>query len=232
MPAVLILLTTALTAPARADPSWAGLRGTAETLDAGEAVIRLPTGRSSLGVSDRAEVWVVPFELVLGGTRVGLERQLIDGDGLSWSVSPSVAEKWSLYKTSLQLASALSWERSVHRVNLLAAAELRLLRQASFAEEVTHTLSVDRVHVPLTVSYDHTRGDTVLRAQLMAPLLDEGEPLTFGVLSGAVIHRFGRFHLDAGAGLLVGRPSEHLFLGTYEHLLVAAYPRVDLWLSL
>ena len=228
----MLWLLTMMTGGAMAEPSWAGLRGTAETLDAGEAVVRLPTGRTSLGVTDRTELWLTPFDLLVGGTRVGIERRMLDVGDLSWSLTPSAAEQWTLQKTALQLDSTVSWTRGRHRVNLTGSVDLRLMRRAQLGEDVVHDWSVDRLMAPLTLAYDHTRGDTVLRGQLMVPVWDEGETANFGVLSGAVIHRFGRFHLDAGAGLLVGRPSEHLFLGTYEHLLVAAYPKVDLWLQL
>lgn len=223
---LLLLLATAQAG------TWGGLRHTADTLAPGEAVIRLPTGRSAVAAGPSTEVFLTPFDLTVGGTRVGLEQGLGRWGPLSWSVAPSVAEKWSLGRTALRLESFLSWEQGADRLTLLVAPDLNLMRRTTLADEATARWSLDRTHVPVSLVFDHTWTDTVVRVAGKLGVYDEGEALSHGTLAASWIHRHGGLHVELGAGVLVGRPSEQTFLGTYDYLLVMAYPRLDLWWQL
>lgn len=223
----MLLLLSALAAG-----SSGGLPGTADTLSPGEVVLRVPTGTSAVGLTEESELWVVPYELWTGGTRLGVEYTVLSRDAVSLSLSPSVSEKWTLRRTALRLEGHLSVAGDRRRLTLSAAPQLRLMRQEQLSETLEHDLSIDRLHVPVTLTADATLGDSLLRARLTVAALDEGVPMTYGVLAGGLIRRLGRLHLDVGAGVLVGRPSEQVFLGTYHHRLVAAYPRMDLWVLL
>ncbi|MEM6927949.1 MAG: hypothetical protein AAF602_13545 [Myxococcota bacterium] len=225
----MIVVFTSLAAAAP-DPS--GLRDTATTLGAGEVVVRLPTGRSAVGLGERTEVWVTPIDAGLGGTRIGMEQRLLDRGAVAWSVTPSVGQKWSGGRTSVRLATTVSttWRQS--RVNLTVAPELGWLREVALGEARSSTFGPSRLHVPVEVAYDHLFERAIVRGTVRAWTLDEGEPLTYGVTTLSWIHQWGRVFTELGAGLLVGRPSEHHFLGRYQTTLVVPYPRLDLWLQL
>ncbi|MEO0605903.1 MAG: hypothetical protein AAF211_31020 [Myxococcota bacterium] len=217
---------------AGAAPDASGLRDTAGTLDAGELVVRLPTGRTAVGLAERTEIWVTPIDAGLGGTRIGLEQTVVDGSALAWSVTPSVGQKWSGGRTSVRLSTTMStmWNRS--RINLTLAPELGLLRETELGETRSRTLGPSRFHLPVEVAYDHLFPRALVRGTVRAWALDEGAPWTYGVGTVSWIHQWGRVFTELGAGLLVGRPSEHHFLGRYQTTLVLPYPRLDLWLQL
>ncbi len=222
-------------APARASaldeapPSWGGLRDTADTLPRGEWAVRLPTGRTALGIRDGTELWVQPVALAAAGTRVGVEQVVLARGGWRGSLSPSVAGTWAGTEGALELRAISSHTAGPHRLNLSAAGRGRLLRQAQLGEERTHTLSMDRLLLPVAVGYDYTAGRSVWRGELTVAALDEGEALPWGTLSASRAHAFRRLHVEPGVGLLVGSPSEHFFLGRYQHTLVTLYPTLDLW---
>lgn len=211
--------------------AWSGLSGTADTVDRGDVVLRPPTGRSGVGVGPTTEVFAVPFDLTLLGTRAGVEQALLDGP-VTWSVSPSLGASWSLARASFRVDTHLSVDAGRERFHASVGADLRTLRQARLSDQRSHAVSVQRLHVPIGVSWDHAWTDTIVRTEVRVSLLDAGRPLTHGVASAQWIHRWGRFHLALGAGVLVGRPSEQVFLGRYLHTLVFPYPRVDLWVRL
>lgn len=212
--------------------SWGGLSDTAGTLSAGEVVVRVPTGTSAVGLTDTTEIQVTPYELWIGGTRIGIEQTLLQTDRLALSLAPSLAEKWTLRRTAAELSVLVSLTGDRSRLTAALSGRLRLLRQATLGESTTHTLSFDRAHVPAALTYDHLFADSLIRTRLTVAVLDEGAPLTHGVLSTGYIRRFGRVHVDLGVGVLLGTPSEHTFLGTYTHRLLAAYPRADFWIQL
>ncbi|MCB9780198.1 MAG: hypothetical protein H6742_16645 [Alphaproteobacteria bacterium] len=212
--------------------SWAGMRNTADTLDPGEVVLRLPTGRSAVGLSPSTEVFLTPFDVVMGGTRLGVEQVVVERGAVAWSLSPSIAEKWSLGRTGLRLESVVTGTRGRTSASIVVAGDVNLLRQTTLGETASQRWTVDRVHVPVAVIVDHAWRDSVVRGTARVGLLDEGRAMTWGTVVGSFLHRFGGLHFEVGAGLFVGRPSEHTFLGTYEHLLVAPYPKLDLWWQL
>lgn len=221
-----------LTSIAVAAPDSGGLRDTAGTLDAGEVVVRLPTGRSAVGVGSRTEVWVTPVDAGLGGTRVGLEQTLLDRGPVVWSVTPSVGQKWSWGRTSLRLGTTLSTTWASSRLNLTVAPELGLLRETTLDATRSRDVALSRVHLPVEIAYDRLFSRATVRGAVRVWALDEGEALTYGVGTLSWIHQWGKVFTELGAGLLVGRPSEHHFLGRYQTTLVLPYPRVDLWLQL
>jgi hypothetical protein len=220
---ILLLLATAHAG------SWGGLRNTAETLEPGEVVLRPPTARSAAALSSTTELFLTPFDGVVGGPRVGVEQALVTDGPVTWSLAPSIAEKWSLGRTDVRVESLVSGARGSDRVTLVTAVDLNFLRTTVLAEEKSREWSLDRVHVPVSLVYDHSLRDTVLRASGVVGVVDEGRTFTWGSLVGSWIHRWGGLHVELGAGLFVGQPSEHIFLGTYERTIVSAYPKVDLW---
>ena len=216
-----------------ADPlSWAGLRDTADTLPDGEWAVRLPTGRTALGVRDGTEVWVQPIGMGFAGSRLGLEQAVLSRGDWRWSLAPSVGTTWSLREGGVELRSSLSATAGAHRLNLTAAVRGRVLRQVRLDDTRSRALSADRLLVPVALTHDQRLGESLWRTRLMVAVVDEGEALTYGTLSSSWGHAFGRLHAEVGAGVLVGQPSEHVFLGHYHRTLVAAYPTLDLWWSL
>ncbi|MEN0062158.1 MAG: hypothetical protein AAGA48_08385 [Myxococcota bacterium] len=221
----------ALTTLALAAPSSSGLRDTAGTLEAGEVVVRLPTGRSAVGLTSTTEAWVTPFDVGLGGTRIGLEQTLVERRAVGWSVTPSIGQKWSLGRTSLRLSSTLSLTQPSSRINLTVAPELGILRETILDQTSSQRLELSRFHLPVEVAYDHLWDRALVRGAVRVWTLDEGEPLTYGTATASWIHQWGRLFTEVGAGLLIGRPSEHHFLGRYQTTLVLGFPRVDMWLQ-
>jgi len=209
--------------------SWGGLRQTAEILEPREFVVRLPTGRSALGVGPSTEVFLTPFDMIVGGPRLGVEQAVGQWGPLSWSLAPSLAQKLSLRRTGLRLESFLSIEQGADRLSLVVAPDLNLMRRVTLSEEASSAWSLDRTHLPVSLVYDHQWTDTIVRVAGKVGVIDEDRAFSHGTLSASWIQRLGRLHVELGAGVLVGRPSEQTFLGTYERLLVTAYPRLDLW---
>lgn len=213
------------------EAGWGALRDTAGTVGKGAWAVRTPLGRSSIGLTDSTDLVVQPFDIRIGGTRVGVEQTVFDRGAWTVSVLPSVGEKWSLGRTSLRADALASVGTQRIRGNLGIGVNTRLLRQTTLGAEATSDLGVERVDVPLTLSLDLLREDTVWRVQVRTPLHDEGRALNWASAQASWIHRFGRVYLDLGLGVLVGKPSEHVFLGEYLHPLVIGYPRMDLWFA-
>jgi len=227
----MISLMLVLAAQAQDVPSWGGLRDTAGTLPAGEWAVRLPTGRSAVGLTDRTEVWVQPVGMAFAGSRLGLEQLVVDQGAWAWSLAPAAGSAWTGREAAAELRSYLSYSAGDHRLNLTVAGRGRLVRQAQLSDTRSHAWSADRLLVPVALAHDLSRGQSIWRTRLMVAAIDEGVPLSYGTLSASWIHAFGRLHVELGAGVLVGKPSEHVFLGTYEHTLAVMYPTADLWWS-
>jgi hypothetical protein len=229
MSGLLLLFGAALAGAPEA--GWGALRDTAGTVGQGAWVVRTPLGRSSVGLGETTDLVVQPFDIRIGGTRVGVEQTVLDRGAWTVSVLPSIGEKWSLGRTSLRADVLASVEGARLRGNAGLGVNMRLLRQTTLSETATSTLGLERVDVPLTLSLDLLAEETVWRVQLRTPLHDEGAALGWVGGQASWIHRFGRVYLDLGLGVLVGRPTEHVFLGEYLHPLVVGYPRMDLWFA-
>jgi len=227
-----------LLSAALASTTWSGVPDTAGTVDAGEVVVRLPYGRSSVGLSEKTELMVIPLDVPLRGTRVGVEHEV--GSTQTWTVSvvPSAAMKWSGGRVSTRVDALAARTWTHHRAHLGLSSDARLLRQTTLGETRTVAWSLERVDVPLTVAWDWmpdgASGRTMVRTKLRTPLHDEGEALNWLTAQAGWLRRCGakqRLHIDLGVGTLVGQPTEHIFLGDYSHTLVMAWPRVDVWLQ-
>lgn len=232
MRAILILIVMlGSTTSAWAD-DWRGLRNTAGTLEQLEVVLRLPTGPSAIGVGPSTELTVTPMDisdLSAIGTRLGAKQDLFQSDRFTWSVAPSLLQSWSLGRNELRLQSLHSLTMSRHRLHLDLGLELGVLRRKTMSTD-SSKWHVDRVHVPAELGYDFAwSGRTLLRGSLRPMVYDEGRWLTYTHVRAAWVRRWGVFHLALGAGALIGKPSEHVFLGTYDHVLAFAYPQIDLW---
>ena len=95
----------------------------------------------------------------------------------------------------------------------------------------TRELSWARTNLPVGLTYDHRWDKDVLRVASRLWVVDEEQTFTYGVGAMSWVHRWGKLHTEVGAGLLVGRPTEHEFLGRYLEVLVLGYPKVDLWMQ-
>lgn len=200
---------------------------TAETLHAGEAVLRWPLGRSAVGLTDRTTAWIAPLDLSIGGPRLGLEHG--GGRGQTgWSLAPSIGAKANLRRASLRLESTLSHRLGPHQLSAQWGLDLRALRRLSIDEAVEGSLGLDRLQSHLLFAWDtpHAR----LEARL--PLRDRDRTLTWGSGSAAWVHTTQRTYLSAGLGLLVGRPSDQYTLGAYEWWFWLPYPEIDLAIRL
>ena len=224
MTAALLLATAVALAP-----TSGALRNTAATLDSGEVVLRIPTAPSAVGLTSKTEVWVVPVDLLIGGPRLGVEQQLCNTEAFSLSVAPSIGQKLSMGRTSFKVNGVASYKWGPNRVNAVVAPELRLLRTLTLGEALSDELRFDRLHVSTRLAWDHDWKSGTTRLQTSVMVYDETEWATFATVGGQYIHRFGVAHLAGGVSLLVGQPTEHVFLGNYEHTLVSLYPTLDMW---
>ena len=89
--------------------------------------------------------------------------------------------------------------RGSDRVTLVTAVDLNFLRTTVLAEEATREWSLDRVHVPVGLVYDHSLKDTVLRASGVLGVYDEGRAFTWGSLAASWFRRWGGLHVGCGA---------------------------------
>ncbi|MCB9744814.1 MAG: hypothetical protein H6740_19640 [Alphaproteobacteria bacterium] len=223
-----------LTPLALAEPGGASLTGTAHTLEPGAWVLRQPFGPSAVGLTPRLELQLTPFDLALGGPRVGLEIGALERGAWAVSLTPSVGEKGSLGRTALRVELVTSTRWGAHGVSLSLRPELSALTQTRLDEGgASLHLDADRWLLPVTLTWDvQLSDDSALRASARAWALDEGTVFSYGLTTASWLHQWGRLHSELGVGALVGRPSEHVFLGDYTHRLVVAYPKLDLWVLL
>lgn len=193
------------------------------TLDPGAAVVRLPIGMSAVGLTERVELQVTPFDLTRGGTRLGAGLDLGPV-----TLSPSIAQKWSLGRTSGRLEATVGQTHGAHAWTLTVGADVRLLRQVTLADQADATWHIERVHAPVTVGWGWTGPSWDALASIQVAVWDEGKLATFATGRAMAVRRWDHLFVGFGVGGLVGRPSEHLFLGAYEHRLGIAYPLLDL----
>ncbi|MBX2803181.1 MAG: hypothetical protein KTR31_36210 [Myxococcales bacterium] len=213
-----------------ADPSDAGsaVRAhTAATLAAGETVLRWPGGRTMVGLTDATTVWGIPFDLTIGGPRLGTEHSV----GIGYvraSLSPSVGLKSTGRRASLRLASTVSWELGEHTLSGQLGVDGRWMRQLAVDEALQRATSFDRLQAHLLGIWDtpHTR------VKLRLPLRDQGKTLTWGSGSVAWTHTTRRVHMALGVGMMVGRPFDRYTLGDYAWWFWVPYPELDLALRL
>jgi len=225
---MVFLFSTAMAA------GWGGLRDTAGTVDQGDVVVRLPVGTSAVGLTDHTELQVQPFDLYIWGPRVGIEQVVVDDGPWTLSVRPSVATSGGIWSTRAE--ALVAWTGDHHRFGGTVAGDGRWMRQTILGADKTHAWSLLRVDVPLVATWDWMpggpEGDGMLRSRVRAVLYDEGDTLDFYTVTESWTHRLGkrdRFFLETGVSMLVGRPSEHVFLGDYAYFLVMPYPRIDVW---
>lgn len=197
---------------------------TAETVKAGEWLVRAPIGRTMVGVSDRVSLFVAPFDLGIGGPRVGAEWGTARG-GVHASLSPSVGVKTTLRRGSLRLEAALSADVGVHQLTARASVDGRWLRPLEIDDGgLDRPVTFDRVQTDLVGVWD-TRWT---RAEVRLPLLDQGRTLSWGTGAVQWTHTGRRAYVAAGIGLMVGRPYDQYTLGAYQWWFWQPYPKVDL----
>ncbi len=218
-----------------AEADWAGLRDTAGTLEQGDGVVRLPTGLSGLGLSERTELQVQPFDLYVWGPRLGVEHTLATPGAWTVGVAPSVGTSLGVWSTRATVLAG--WSGPHHHLGGTLAADGRFLRQTILGDTRAHAWSLSRVDVPLVLTWDWLpsgpASQGLLRTRLRTVLYDEGDTLDFVTVTESWTHRLGqrdRLFLETGVSALVGRPSEHVFLGDYAYPLAFLYPRLDLWM--
>ncbi len=195
---------------------------TAHTLDAGEVVIRWPMGRSLVGVGEHTSAWVTPFDLNIGGPRVGVEQGGELG-ATRWSLAPSLGIKSSLKRASLRLESTASWELDSHVFSVQLGVDARLLAQRTLGESPGRELSFDRVQSHLMGIWDTPHA----RVKLRLPISDHGRVLSWATVAASWMHTSKRVHLGLGLGMLVGRPYDRYTLGEYRWWFWVPYPEVD-----
>lgn len=196
---------------------------TAETPASGNAVVRWPLGRSELGLTDRDALWITPFDLGIGGPRVGWERGFALGD-TRWSLSPSVGVDTSLARGSVRLESNTSWDLGAHQLTAQLGLDARVLRQLVLDDGQSRRLSTDRLQAHALGVWDSPHA----RVKLRLPLLDRGDALDWGSVSLAYTTTSRRSYVAAGLGLLAGRPNDRYTLGDYQWWFWLPYPELDL----
>lgn len=132
-------------------------------------------------------------------------------------------------RASARLDTTASLAVRAHQVSVGLGQDLRLVGRLELGEERDTTWAYDRMQVPLTVVYDGTLGRTTLRTRVDLPLLDRNQVLGYGTGSVSALYDLGALELEAGAGLLVGRPRDQYTLGRYAYFLVVPYPKLDVW---
>ena len=234
----MIPLLVALSSVAAASSlgSWGALRDTAGTGEAGTVALRLPVAASSWSITDRTELQLTPFELPVWGPRLAVEQVVLNDGPWTVSLRPAVGASQGLL--SLRAEALAAWTGAHHRFGATTAADTRLLRQTVLAEERSHSWSLQRIDVPLVLHWDWMPGgpdgDGLLRSRVRTLIHDEGELFTYATLIESWTQRLGkhdRVFLEAGLAMLVGKPSEHVFLGRYLTTLLVPYPRMDLWVQ-
>lgn len=197
---------------------------TAETVPQGEVVVRLPTGPSAVGLTDRDELWIIPLDLGIGGPRLGLEHAW-SGERWALSVRPSVGVKSTLRRWSLRVEPTLSWRSEHHLLSAELALDARLLDQVQLLEEGRqHELGLDRLQSHLLLTWD---ARSKVRTKLRLPVRDRGATLSWASGSVAWTHTREHLYLAAGLGMLVGRPRDQYTLGTYHWWFWLPWPEVD-----
>ncbi len=197
--------------------------GTAETLPQGEVVIRLPTGRSAWGVTQHDELSLTPWDVGVGGPRLGWEHSERLGS-LICSVRSSVAIKDTLRRGSFRVEPAVSMPVGDHLLSVEFAVDLRWTHRFSVADSSSHRLGVDRIQSQALVVWDAPKW----RAKVRLPLRDRGHTMRWGSGSLAYTHRGEHLYVGAGVGMLVGKPVDIHTLGTYEWFFWQPFPQVDL----
>jgi hypothetical protein len=188
-------------------------------------VVRLPTGRSGVGLTDSDELWVVPFDLGIGGPRLGSEHGASFGPWLV-SVRPSVGVRTTLRRASVRLEPAVSYRAGAVLLSAELALDARLVRQLELLPEgAAHRPAFDRWQSQLLLACD--AGEHV-RAKLRLPLRDRGTSLRWGSGSLAWVVTGRRVHAAAGVGMLVGRPRDQYTLDAYRWFFWLPYPELDL----
>ena len=202
------------------------LTHTAETLDAGAVVVRLPTGPSAVGLTDGTDLFVTPWDVGIGGPRVGVEQAVMD----FWSLRPSLGTKTTGKRTSVRLDSTVSTQVGKSQFSASIGADLRLLRRVELGTERTSEWSIDRIQIPLNGIWDWTANRSTIRTRVTLPLRDRGQTLTYGTGSVSYLHDFGKLHTETGVGLLLGRPRDAIALDTYDWFFTLPYPKLDMWM--
>ena len=202
---------------------------TAQTVDKGEVVVRQPLGVSSVGLSERSALEVTPFDLRIGGPRVGVEHAWSLGEQVALSLTPSVAVKSTAKRFSLAVSPTLSWTLGASVLSTSLMVDARLLRRREVGGSTRATLGFDRLEVPLTLVWDVPAGPGAVRIEARVPLRERGASLHYGSASVSYVTAVGRLGVRAGAGVLLGSPRDQYLLGRYHYTFVLPYPRVDLW---
>lgn len=204
------LVTVALAGP------W---QGTSAVLPAGEVEVRLPTGRSAVGLGGGRQVWLAPFDVGMGGPRLGL-RQRVGG----FAFDGSFGVKHTLHRASVKLEGAHTWTLGDHEVSTAVGLDARFLRTTHVDAERTDTVRFDRLQATGTLTWVAWNR---LVSRVRLPVLDRGKSLRYGSGSVAVRAERGRVRAQAGVGMMVGRPKDQWTLGTYHWWFWLPYPEVD-----
>ncbi len=220
------MVALALLSTASAAEWW--LPDTAQVPAQGQAILALPTAASSWGLSERTALVVTPFAMRVGGPRLGVVHAVPLG---AWqiTVEPSLGVKVQGTQglAELALRGGRTWQSG--RLDLSLSPSLRLDRQRSLGEEVHIAYQQARSHVPLTVAYSHLFSRNALTVSVQLMLWDESVPFSMGLGGVDWSHRWQHLQVSVGLHGMVGTPSEQLFLGSYLHPIVAAYPTFGLW---
>jgi hypothetical protein len=202
---------------------------TAELPEEGQWVVALPTAPSTAGISERWALTATPFEMRVGGPRLGVEHAIPVG---SWqlSVAPSLGVKVQGTQglADLSLIAGKAWSKG--RIDLSLRPSLRMDRQRALGpSDVDSSFQQARPHVPVGVAYTHLWARHAVRVGGELMLWDEGQALSMAWGGVDWSRRWSHLQLSVGVHGMVGTPSEQLFLGSYLHPIVAAYPKVGLW---
>lgn len=195
---------------------------TAATLAAGEGTVRLPTGRTHAAASDHDTLWITPFDLTIGGPRLGVEHGGELG-ALRWSLSPSVGVKTTLRRASARLETTLSTDLDAHQLSLQWGLDGRFLKQLSIDDDLRQSVRADRLQSHLLAIWDTRHA----RVKARLPLADRGQALSWGSASAAWVLTTRRVYLSAGVGLMVGHPYDQYTLGRYTWWFWQPYPDLD-----
>lgn len=202
--------------------------GSAQLPGPGQVVLALPTAQSSVGLGAHSALVLVPFEMRVGGPRLGVEAGMEAGD---WqlAVLPSLGVKVQGTQGLGELGLSAGRGVGAGRIDLSLSPSLRVDLQHRLGTEDSRQFQQGRAHLPVSVAYTHLWTRHALRLRGTWMLYDEGRLSTFGTLGVDGMRRWEHLQVSVGVHGLVGTPSEQLFLGRYEHTLVAAYPKLGLW---
>ena len=170
-----------------------------------------------------------PYDLGIGGPRLGLEVGGGHAEALSWSVRPSFGLKHTAKRASVRTEATVTYALGRHYLSAELGLDTRWMSTLALADGKQRSLALDRMQSQMVLTWD---GFDRLRARVRLPVRDRGTTLRWASGSLAYTRTTRRLHTSIGIGMMVGKPRDQYTLGTYEWFFWMPYPELDLAIRL